>query len=131
VALKPTKPIGQAKALYPATITFVLLCLFVGYDYLAQESGELSFKTGDIIQVLEKSGSGWNNGELRGHIGMYPANYTEEIKQDSVAPSNAEKLRAIYDYQAGEEGELSMKEGDVITLIEKVEEDGWWKVTNS
>jgi len=50
------------------------------YDYTASESGELSFKEGEIIHVLEKDESGWWLGELNGTQGLFPINYTEETE---------------------------------------------------
>lgn len=49
------------------------------YDYEALEAGELSFKEGDEIQVLDDFGdpSGWWKGELlRNHnVGVFPSNF--------------------------------------------------------
>ncbi len=38
------------------------------------------------------------------------------------------QFRALYDYRAEEEKELSFRSGDMITVIEKSPESGWWKV---
>ncbi|EDR22022.1 proline-serine-threonine phosphatase interacting protein, putative [Entamoeba dispar SAW760] len=46
----------------------------VNYDYSAQETNELSIKTGDIIKVLSKEGDWWI-GELNGQTGQFPSNY--------------------------------------------------------
>lgn len=35
--------------------------------------------------------------------------------------------RALYDYQPQAEGELTIGEGDLLYIIEKNEDDGWWK----
>jgi hypothetical protein len=34
---------------------------------------------------------------------------------------------AIYDYQPQAQGELELREGDILCLLEKSEEDSWWK----
>lgn len=41
------------------------------------------------------------------------------------APSNLPSAVAIYDYEAGEENEITFSEGEVITDIDFVSED-WW-----
>ncbi|XP_056264861.1 growth factor receptor-bound protein 2a [Pseudoliparis swirei] len=52
------------------------------FDFTAKEDGELSFKRGDIVQVLDQSGAGWWKGTCNGKTGMFPNNY--------VTPSAAE-----------------------------------------
>lgn len=47
------------------------------YDYDATEEGELSFKEGDQIKVLDNSGDWWM-GELKGQTGMFPSNYVQK-----------------------------------------------------
>jgi len=37
------------------------------------------------------------------------------------------KMKALYDYTAAEVNELSFKEGDIVTLLEKFEDSDWWK----
>lgn len=50
------------------------------YDYHAQEEGELSFKKGDIIKLLEKDDEGgWWIGDLRGIMGLFPKNFVETV----------------------------------------------------
>lgn len=40
------------------------------------------------------------------------------------------RLRALYDYDATEANELSMREGDLLVLLEK-DESGWWRGRNN
>ena len=49
------------------------------YDFEGQSAGDLAFKEGDRILVLEKTDStdDWWEGELRGVKGSFPANYVE------------------------------------------------------
>jgi myosin-1 len=50
------------------------------YDYDAQGSDEISLKVDDVIFVLQKSDTGWWEGELNGKKGLFPGNYVEELK---------------------------------------------------
>jgi signal transducing adaptor molecule len=45
------------------------------YDFEPNEEGELSFKEGDIIRVIDSVYKDWWKGELRGQIGIFPVNY--------------------------------------------------------
>lgn len=49
------------------------------YTFRGEQSGDLSFQKGDIIQIVEKSDStdDWWTGELGGKQGIFPANYVE------------------------------------------------------
>jgi hypothetical protein len=50
------------------------------FDFEAQNEGDLSFVTGDIITVLDNSDpDGWWLGELNGLQGLFPSNYTEPV----------------------------------------------------
>ncbi|MBN3323451.1 GRAP2 protein, partial [Atractosteus spatula] len=45
------------------------------YDFMAEESDELGFRIGDIIEVLDRSDPSWWRGRLRGQTGLFPSNY--------------------------------------------------------
>jgi len=49
------------------------------YDFDAQADGDLSFKTGDRIEIIEKSDStdDWWTGKLNGRQGVFPGNYVQ------------------------------------------------------
>ncbi|KAI3353468.1 hypothetical protein L3Q82_019994 [Scortum barcoo] len=49
------------------------------YSFQAEETDELEFNTGDIIEVLECSDQAWWKGQLRGKTGLFPSNYTNPI----------------------------------------------------
>ncbi|KAJ8607551.1 hypothetical protein CTAYLR_009495 [Chrysophaeum taylorii] len=54
------------------------------YDFDAVQSGDLAFKTGDVILTDEATfnaagGGGWINGELAGKSGVFPSNYVQPL----------------------------------------------------
>ncbi|XP_028977841.1 GRB2-related adapter protein 2b [Esox lucius] len=49
------------------------------YDFIAEEVDELSFRAGDIIEVLECSDMSWWRGRLMGQTGLFPTNYTHPV----------------------------------------------------
>ncbi|KAL1840889.1 hypothetical protein VTJ49DRAFT_7631 [Mycothermus thermophilus] len=49
------------------------------YDFVPSEPGELEFKKGDVIAVLESVYKDWWRGSLRGKTGIFPLNYVEKL----------------------------------------------------
>jgi len=51
------------------------------FDFVAQESGDLSFNKGDVIIVMKKTNSldDWWTGKVNGKQGIFPANFTEVV----------------------------------------------------
>ncbi|ODQ64497.1 hypothetical protein NADFUDRAFT_36054, partial [Nadsonia fulvescens var. elongata DSM 6958] len=80
------------------------------YDLNSTESGELSFRKGDVITVLESVYRDWWRGSLRGQVGIFPLNYVvpvaeptkEEIEREAAEEAkvfeqaiNIEKLLSL------------------------------------
>jgi myosin I len=61
------------------------------YDFATEDTGELSFKSGDILNILQKDDNGWWLAEKDGQQGWVPSNYLEEVK---VAPKPSPALPA-------------------------------------
>jgi signal transducing adaptor molecule len=49
------------------------------FDFVPSEPGELQFRKGDIIAVLESVYKDWWKGSLRGQTGIFPLNYVEKL----------------------------------------------------
>lgn len=87
------------------------------YAYEARDDNELTIAEGDVVSILEADdGSGWVRASISGSDGLIPAAY--------IRIRSNRRVRAMYDYEAQEEGELSIKEGDHLT-IEEDAGDGW------
>lgn len=50
------------------------------YDFKPSEPGELEFRVGDVIAVLESVYKDWWKGSLRGNTGIFPLNYVEKLQ---------------------------------------------------
>eukprot|EP00833_Pecoramyces_ruminatium_P005939 jgi/Orpsp1_1/1179971/evm.model.c7180000071630.1 len=48
------------------------------FDFCGQDDSQLSFKQGDIIQVISRLDSGWWDGICNGERGWFPSNYVTE-----------------------------------------------------
>jgi len=60
----------------PATVSRVRAL----YDFQPSEPGELQFRKGDVIAVLESVYKDWWKGSLRGQTGIFPLNYVEKLQ---------------------------------------------------
>ena len=112
------------------------------FKYDATSAGELSVKPADVLTVVEPDdGSGWIVARVGRDEGLVPASYVEIQSTDTapkkgppVAPRRGAKkadkkyLRAMYDYDAGSELELSIREGDVVAIVSEDKGDGWTEV---
>lgn len=68
--LPPAPPKKSAEAKQSSVVVAL-------YDYDATDEGELSFKEGDQIKVIDNTGDWWM-GELKGQTGMFPSNYVQK-----------------------------------------------------
>lgn len=100
------------------------------FDFQPSEPGELQFKKGDIIAVLESVYKDWWKGSLRGHTGIFPLNYVEklqdptreemerEVQMESEVFSqirNVEKLLALL--STSSQGNMDARDNEEITEL--------------
>lgn len=52
------------------------------FDFDPQEEGELGFRRGDLIQVLDNSDPNWWKGGCHGQTGMFPRNYVKPVSRN-------------------------------------------------
>ncbi|EDQ92597.1 uncharacterized protein MONBRDRAFT_17272 [Monosiga brevicollis MX1] len=99
-------------------------------DYTKQDRKELSFKTGDIFEVVEKNDNGWwfvsNDSASQGWV---PATFLEPL--DGELPLLSifmhEKYITTAAYAASSDDEIGYEKGVVVRVLEK-KLDGWWQV---
>ncbi|KAF7320137.1 Bar adaptor protein [Mycena kentingensis (nom. inval.)] len=72
----PPPPALKPKPKPKPTIQYVVAL----YDYAAQADGDLSFSTGDRIEIVERGASAedWWTGRLHGQQGVFPGNYVQD-----------------------------------------------------
>ncbi|XP_013416047.1 uncharacterized protein LOC106177644 isoform X2 [Lingula anatina] len=100
------------------------------YNFSAQSPRELSFRKGDIILLIKKVDKNWFEGEHHGKTGLFPVNYVEVITsveaahlQDLVSEGQAV---AKFNFTAQTKVEMSVKKGEVVVLIRRVDEN-WYE----
>uniref|UniRef100_A0A8I5ZYB6 Neutrophil cytosolic factor 1 n=1 Tax=Rattus norvegicus TaxID=10116 RepID=A0A8I5ZYB6_RAT len=99
-------------------------------DYEKGSKTEMTVATGDVVDVVEKSESGWWFCQMKTKRGWVPASYLEPLDSPDEAedpdPNYAgEPYVTIKAYAAVEEDEVSLSEGEAIEVIHKLL-DGWW-----
>jgi len=102
------------------------------YAYEATEENELSFAEGELIILLEKDDSGWWRGRnAKGQEGLFPSNFVDIVGEEGNSGSVEinKDFQALYDYEAEDETELTIKEGEILHVIS--ETDGWYFGTNA
>lgn len=99
------------------------------FDFQPSEAGELQFRKGDVIAVLESVYKDWWKGSLRGQTGIFPLNYVEKLQdptQDELRKEaqmeaevfgeikNVEKLLALLSTSTGD---LNVRDNEEITSL--------------
>jgi signal transducing adaptor molecule len=81
------------------------------FDFQPSEPGELQFRKGDVIAVLESVYKDWWKGSLRGQTGIFPLNYVEKLSDPT-----AEELQREAQMEAEVFGEIKNVE-KLLTLL--------------
>ncbi|CAM1325652.1 Uncharacterised protein g9017 [Pycnogonum litorale] len=105
------------------------------YDYHGDASmGDLSFKVGDVIEVISRVNDEWLYGRIGQNTGNFPATYVDRIPsglppftvRSIFTSSSFQEFIACYDFEATNQDEVSFKTGDKIIVTEKIDVN-WWK----
>uniref|UniRef100_A0A7S1PHV9 SH3 domain-containing protein n=1 Tax=Percolomonas cosmopolitus TaxID=63605 RepID=A0A7S1PHV9_9EUKA len=111
----PSIPSVTATPMKPRPIGYAI----VAYDYEAQESTEITLKEGEFVFVYEKDEDGWGSGRnlQSNKVGEFPWNYVSDFVHGQHAI-------AEYDYDAQDDDEMPLREGDDIVVL--IQEGDWW-----
>ena len=94
------------------------------YAYAAQRDEDLAFTENVIIEAhpCRNDDGPWWYGTLSatGSKGYLPKNYVKELEHPLDAT-------ALYDYTANSADEFSLIEGQVVSVVDKSDND-WWKI---
>ncbi|EXJ95492.1 signal transducing adaptor molecule [Capronia coronata CBS 617.96] len=99
------------------------------FDFQPSEPGELQFRKGDVIAVLESVYKDWWKGSLRGQTGIFPLNYVEKLQDPTPEElqkeaqmeaevfgqiKNVEKLLALLSTSSAD---ISVRDNEEITEL--------------
>ncbi|KAK0162919.1 hypothetical protein PV327_006648 [Microctonus hyperodae] len=116
------------------------------YPFNAQYDNELNFNEGEVVHLIKHIDSEWAEGEIDGKKGIFPTSYVniivncldsdiEQIEKNNQALTNDEQLhvgelaRVEYTFDAQMNGDLSVTEGDIVTVVE-IPNNDWVCVKN-
>lgn len=91
------------------------------FDFPGQTAEDLSFQKGALIQVTGHIDSEWRRGRVNGKEGLYPVAFTQPCQVQPAAGKGS--ARAVFDFTAENEDELTLKVGDIVTQVESVDEE--------
>ncbi|XP_076245277.1 rho guanine nucleotide exchange factor 37 isoform X2 [Calliopsis andreniformis] len=117
------------------------------YPFNAQFPNELSFGAGEVVHLIKHIDSEWMEGTIDNHKGIFPMSYVNiivdcneinskesfddqdanNIEYDELTPGT--KVRVEYTFKAQMDGDLSVTEGDTVTVINMANAD-WVNVKN-
>ncbi|XP_050398770.1 SH3 and PX domain-containing protein 2B [Patella vulgata] len=124
---KEAEKISQPKSLKQYTVTS---------DYEKQDRGEIDLTSGMLVEVVEKSETGWwfvNSEDAQGWVPstyLQPADGTTETISIKVTPGQEEKYICIEKFESGGDDEISLEKGSVVEVLEKNLE-GWWFIRHN
>lgn len=108
------------------------------FQYQKQDNDEVSVSPGNAISLLTAdSGSGWTRikNDSTGEAGLVPTSYIEiNEKPRSSAPrappprksgNAARTVKALFDYEAQGDDEISIRQGDLISVLKADDGSGW------
>lgn len=83
------------------------------FNYVADDPTSLSFKSGDIIQVMTRLESGWWDGVVHGQRGWFPSNYCEMMEDGTEGNGDSldDGVESSNEYDSSEDNELDGESG--------------------
>ncbi|CAL8241314.1 unnamed protein product [Merluccius merluccius] len=95
------------------------------FNFPGQTLGDLSFQQGALIRVLQHVDSDWNRGRVDDREGLYPVAFTQPYTAEPIPgqqPAGRGVAKAVFDFTAESEDELTLKIGDIVREVESLDE---------
>ncbi|XP_063360387.1 CD2-associated protein isoform X2 [Cydia amplana] len=112
------------------------------FSYQPANPDELPLSVGDVLDVLGEVEEGWWQGRRQGRVGVFPSNFVVMLDSQpppyepttfepapALPPKPVKELcRVLFPYTAVNEDELTLAEGEIVTIVSKEAPDrGWWR----
>ncbi|KAJ3822569.1 SH3 domain-containing protein [Lentinula raphanica] len=80
----PPPPVAYGTRDYPPTpVSVVKAKALWGYNEGGEDPQDLSFRAGDIIEIVQETNPDWWTGRFKGREGLFPATYVEKLPPSS------------------------------------------------
>lgn len=83
-SVQQSAPASQSQPVPSGTSAATVSRVRALFDFTPTEPGELAFRRGDVITVLESAYRDWWKGSLGGQTGIFPLNYVEKMADPTV-----------------------------------------------
>ena len=105
------------------------------FDFKAESPKEIPLKKGDMVLILRQLDKNWYEGEHKGVVGIFPMSYVEIVPPEHASTPIKIKTdglgKALYDFVAQTSIELTVRKGDTITLLRRVDANWFEGVFNN
>ena len=95
----------------------VVKCL---YEFVGEAETDLSLSLGDLIKITNVVSDDWYEGTCNGKSGQFPKAFVEAVKSSEIF----EMALAVANFSSEQEGDISLKEGEVVIITEIID-DNW------
>ncbi|XP_071396204.1 SH3 and PX domain-containing protein 2A-like isoform X2 [Centroberyx affinis] len=123
---------GKRKSGLDASDPMLLEQYVVVANYEKQEPAEISLQAGEVVDVIEKSESGWWFVSTAEEQGWVPATYLnshsgtrDDLELGASKAGEEEKYMTVQPYSSQGKDEIAFEKGVIVEVIQKNLE-GWW-----
>ncbi|XP_075033161.1 SH3 and cysteine-rich domain-containing protein 2 isoform X2 [Mixophyes fleayi] len=102
-----------------------MYCYVALYKFLPQEINDLPLQPGDRVMVMDDSNEDWWKGKCGDRTGFFPANFVQRVRLGETVWRSTNAFQGVK-----EQGQLSLKEGQICVGVGKVESEGLIKVSS-
>ncbi|KAJ3585043.1 hypothetical protein NHX12_013766 [Muraenolepis orangiensis] len=95
------------------------------FNFPGQTAEDLSFQQGALIRVLQHIDADWRRGRVEDREGLYPVAFTQPCAAQPIPgqePAGRGVAKALFDFTAESEDELTLKIGDIVREVESLDE---------
>ncbi|KAM9296750.1 SH3 and cysteine-rich domain-containing protein 2 [Gastrophryne carolinensis] len=102
-----------------------MYCYVALYKFLPQEINDLPLQPGDRVMVMDDSNEDWWKGKCGDRTGFFPTNFVQRVRLGETVWRSIRTFHGVK-----EQGQLSLKEGQVCVGVAKPESEGFIKVSS-
>ncbi|XP_072260097.1 SH3 and cysteine-rich domain-containing protein 2 [Pyxicephalus adspersus] len=102
-----------------------MYCYVALYKFLPQEINDLPLQPGDRVMVMDDSNEDWWKGKCGDRTGFFPANFVQRVRLGETVWKSIRNFHGVK-----EQGQLSLKEGQVCVGVEKPDSEGLIRVSS-